>query len=78
MTNFNMWLIYNQYGDIMLQVEIIEDKNEEQFVYKVNYFLSKIDECLVKEIKYSSFLLPETKEIYFTVLIIYLIMWFLF
>ena len=58
----------------MLQVEIIEDNNEEQFVYKLNYFLSKIDECLVKEIKYSSFILQETKEVYYNALIIYLIM----
>ena len=58
----------------MLQVEIITDTNEDTFVYKVNYFLNKIDECLVKEIKYSSFLLPENQNIYFSALIIYIIM----
>ena len=58
----------------MLQVEIISSKNEDDLVFKVNYFLSKIDECLIKEIKYSSFIMNEENEIHFSVLIIYRIM----
>ena len=58
----------------MLQVEIISSNNEDDLVYKVNYFLNKIDECLVKEIKYSSFILPKENLIHFTALIIYRIM----
>jgi hypothetical protein len=58
----------------MLQVEIITSKNEDDLVFKVNYFLSKIDECLIKEIKYSSFIMNEENEIHFSVLIIYRIM----
>lgn len=55
----------------MLQIEIISSDNEDDLVEKANYFLSKIDECLVKEIKYSSFCFEN--KIIFTVLIIYLI-----
>ena len=58
----------------MLQVEIITSKNEDDLVFKVNYFLSKIDECLIKEIKYSSFFMNDENEIHFSVLIIYRIM----
>ena len=58
----------------MLQVEIITSKNEDDLVFKVNYFLSKIDECLIKEIKYSSFIMNDENEIHFSVLIIYRIM----
>lgn len=58
----------------MLQVEIISSKNEDDLVFKVNYFLSKIDECLIKEIKYSSFIMNDENEIHFSVLIIYRIM----
>ena len=58
----------------MLQVEIISSKNEDDLVFKANYFLSKIDECLIKEIKYSSFIMNEENEIHFSVLIIYRIM----
>ena len=58
----------------MLQVEIISSKNEDDLVFKVNYFFSKIDECLIKEIKYSSFIMNDENEIHFSVLIIYRIM----
>ena len=36
----------------MLQIEIISSKEEDDLVYQVNYFLSKIDECLINDIKY--------------------------
>lgn len=39
----------------MLQIEIICSGNENDLVEETNYFLSKIDECLVREIRYSSF-----------------------
>lgn len=55
----------------MLQVEIISSFNEDDLVEKVNYFLSKIDECLIKDIKYSSFSLDN--QISYNVLILYLI-----
>lgn len=57
----------------MIQIEIINSKNEDDLVYQVNYFLSKIDECLVKDIKYSSFSLPKNNELIYSCLIIYLV-----
>lgn len=57
----------------MLQVEIINSLEENDLVNQVNYFLSKIDECLVREIKYSSFLLDKENQIMYSCLIIYII-----
>lgn len=54
----------------MLQIEIISSFDEDDLVEKVNYFLSKIDECLVKEIKYSSIFVID--KINFSVMIVYL------
>lgn len=56
-----------------MQIEIISSDSEEDLVYKVNYFLDKIDECLVKDIKYSSFIIPNDGKIIYSCLIIYLI-----
>ena len=47
----------------MLQIEIISSNDENDLVFKVNYFLSKIDECLIRDIKYSSFVF-ENEVIY--------------
>ena len=55
----------------MLQIEIISSKEEDDIVYQVNYFLSKIDECLINDIKYSSFI--SNGEITYTCLIVYII-----
>ncbi len=57
----------------MLQVEIICSGNENDLVEETNYFLSKIDECLVREIRYSSFFDEKEQRAVFSVLIIYLI-----
>lgn len=57
----------------MLQVEIIYSESENDLVEETNYFLSKIDECLVREIRYSSFFDAKKQCALFSVLIIYLI-----
>ena len=73
MTKFSKIIWYHLDGDNM-QIEIISSYSEDDLVYKVNYFLDKIDECLIKDIKYSSFIMNDENEIHFSVLIIYRIM----
>ena len=55
----------------MLQIEIISSNDENDLVFKVNYFLSKIDECLIRDVKYSSFVFEN--ELIYSCLILYLI-----
>lgn len=74
MTKFSKIIWYHLDGDNM-QIEIISSYSEDDLVYKVNYFLDKIDECLIKDIKYSSFIMPDNKTIYHTCMIVYLIRW---
>lgn len=56
----------------MIQVEVIESSNEEDFVNDVNYFLEQLENHLFIDIKYSfSMINNDEKSQRYTALIIY-------
>lgn len=56
----------------MIQIEIINSKDENNLVLDVNYFLEQLEEHLFIDIKYSSFLVDKENNLYtYSALIIY-------
>lgn len=60
---------------MMLTVEIFHSDNEKDLTDSINYFLSQLEEHLVKDIKFSSFATQKGEEvvIIYTALIMYLV-----
>ena len=74
MTKFLSFLFTLKIGDNMLQIEVFDEEHEKDLQYRVNNFLTSINDSDIVDIKYSvaGFLGANGEQIYcYSALIIY-------